>query len=1370
MKNPGSILGGISLAALLWLSANNGEALGVDLTNATPRLLSVSAVGVSGIPAVDLQFTYNSRGTIIFGPASKVGSNTVTGTVTLIKKANGSRTYTITARGTSVKTLTLRLKGTLGSAAACIYSNGRERASAPALAVDLSFISPVPARFRLVPQFDTKIRGKIIGSGLISGGYGNDSPGPGVLKGQLTRTRLTWQLKQGTQILTFTGVATANSNDFLGTLIVRLPPERATYKRLLVSLWSGPSIAAQPQSRTNNFGTDATFTVTAEGTDPLAYQWRFNGSNLADATGTSLTRSGVQAADAGSYSVLITNHLGSATSADAILTVDLSPSIVAQPQNRTNHVGTDASFSVTATGSAPISYQWRFEGASIAGATASAYTRTGVQASDAGAYSVVVTNFLGGATSADAILTVNLSPSIAAQPQSRTNYVGTDASFSVTATGLAPLSYQWRFMGASIAGATASAYTRAGVQTSDAGAYSVVVTNFVGSVTSAVTVLSVTVASVAPTILTQPVNQITPTGSNATFSVTAAGTQPLSYQWLKDSAILADGGGISGATSPSLTLSGVFSSDEGGYQVIVTNVGGAATSAIASLSVSLSRPIGADATVLVNSTSPRFSDFQRWIKPYLDNFGVPYTVQDIATNPVGPNIAQTALIIIGHRQIDTNLLFLNSAAQANISTAVSNGVGLVNFDTDLFTATNHRYQFIQSIFEFGYAANFPGSDATFPQSEPGPTLHFITALHPTNDFISLRSAMTLTGMVLPTNATAIALSGGKPFVTIRSYGQGRAMQWASDDWMAVAVLGPMEGLDDLIWRGLAWTARKPFVMRLMPNFVTTRWDDCSGPFWWVHTMNEFGFKPFLSAFLSDVAPSNIADLRLLCTNGMATASPHGFSGFNLIFFNYGLGTNYPDAVVSNNMYVAKQWHITNAIPMSKVIATHYSEIGTNALPWLLDWGTEYLPIEVPVNTLEYSPPYAPWLLGEPYRLYEMPLEGQANLPLYYADFLAFTNQPQVDGKFFNCYSEMRDAAACGQWCPYNNVQASIDDGTAIVKRGLDSKVLATLYSHEQAIQDTPSVPNGQPITSNNWRIIVSGVVSNLAPYQPIYVTLDYGSQYARATRTSGILSATVDLASGQVTANSSGVSDLAMQVQVFLDNAGSNLVATIPPFTNANSSLLAVLPAPQLKPTVAPVHPLLGRERAGVRGTDASEQQESALLLNSYGLVRPLISRRRSPMLAPVLLSQPLGRTNHEGSPASFSVQAHGTSPAYQWLKDSTLLPQATNPTLSFPSVSPSDAGAYAVLVSNVYGSLLSATATLSVVGPLRIESVSAGEGSVVVSWSAIPGSTYSLQQKLQIDTDWEDILPAVTAEGPAASATNSATNPQGFYRVHLVP
>src|SRR5262249_17514529 len=117
-----------------------------------------------------------------------------------------------------------------------------------------------------------------------------------------------------------------------------------------------------------------------------------------------------------------------------------------------------------------------------------------------------------------------------------------------------------------------------------------------------------------------------------------------------------------------------------------------------------------------------------------------------------------------------------------------------------------------------------------------------------------------------------------------------------------------------------------------------------------------------------------------------------------------------------------------------------------------------------------------------------------------------------------------------------------------------------------------------------------------------------------------------------------------------------------------------------------------------------------------------------------------------------------------------TLLDQATNPTLVLPAVSPDDAGSYAVIVSNTYGSVMSATAALSVVDPLRIESVSASDGSVAITWSTVPGISYSLQQVSACDdTNWMDIL-SITADGFSTSATNSATDPMGYYRVHLLP
>ncbi len=172
------------------------------------------------------------------------------------------------------------------------------------------------------------------------------------------------------------------------------------------------------------------------------------------------------------------------------------PAITAQPQNQIVPPGSNATFSVTATGAAPLSYQWRFNSTNISGATTNPLMLTSVQFTNAGNYSVLVTNIAGSVTSAVAVLTVsNQPPGITTQPQNQNVFVGQDANFSVTATGALPLSYQWRFSGTNIPGANANAYTRTNAQTNDAGNYLVVITNISGAITSAVATLTVNVPS-----------------------------------------------------------------------------------------------------------------------------------------------------------------------------------------------------------------------------------------------------------------------------------------------------------------------------------------------------------------------------------------------------------------------------------------------------------------------------------------------------------------------------------------------------------------------------------------------------------------------------------------------------------------------------------------------------------------------------------------------------------------------------------------------------------------------------------------------------------------------------------------------------------
>lgn len=168
-----------------------------------------------------------------------------------------------------------------------------------------------------------------------------------------------------------------------------------------------PNITAQPLSQAVNPGATVTFSVAATGSQPMTYQWRFNGVNITSATNSSYTRTNVQTAQAGNYSVVVANGAGSATSANAALTVNTPPSITAQPQSQTVIAGTSVTFNVTVTGSSPLSYQWRLGGSDIAGATASSFTRANVQPAQAGSYSVVIANSLGAVTSSVANLTVN---------------------------------------------------------------------------------------------------------------------------------------------------------------------------------------------------------------------------------------------------------------------------------------------------------------------------------------------------------------------------------------------------------------------------------------------------------------------------------------------------------------------------------------------------------------------------------------------------------------------------------------------------------------------------------------------------------------------------------------------------------------------------------------------------------------------------------------------------------------------------------------------------------------------------------------------------------------------------------------------------
>src|SRR5262249_3286492 len=161
------------------------------------------------------------------------------------------------------------------------------------------------------------------------------------------------------------------------------------------------------------------FSITAAGSSPLTYQWTFGGAPLAGATAATLTLANVQPNQAGNYAAVVTNLVGSVTSAVATLTVQVPPSIVAQPTNQTVVVGGNGAFQVSAAGTTPLSYQWMFNGAPITGATTSALALNNVKTNQGGGYGVIVTNVVGSITSVLANLTVIVPPAITIAPSNQ---------------------------------------------------------------------------------------------------------------------------------------------------------------------------------------------------------------------------------------------------------------------------------------------------------------------------------------------------------------------------------------------------------------------------------------------------------------------------------------------------------------------------------------------------------------------------------------------------------------------------------------------------------------------------------------------------------------------------------------------------------------------------------------------------------------------------------------------------------------------------------------------------------------------------------------------------------------------------------------
>jgi alpha-tubulin suppressor-like RCC1 family protein len=258
----------------------------------------------------------------------------------------------------------------------------------------------------------------------------------------------------------------------------------------------------------------------------------------------------------------------------ATLATSDTPQFFQQPQGMSALAETTALFVAGASGAVPLIYQWKFNGTNIDGATAATLLLTNLQPSQAGSYSVTVSNASGAVDSQPAQLTVI--PFIASvTPGNQSLYPGD--TLSVTYQGPAPKFFQWSFLGSPLPNETNASLVLNNLVTNQPNAYSVIVSNHYASSTlySAVT----TVTNRTPFFIIQPANAVVSPWGTVTFQAAANGSKPITYQWQFN------GVDIPGATNATLTITNLLLSQAGTYSVRSSNGAGSQTSSNALLAI-----------------------------------------------------------------------------------------------------------------------------------------------------------------------------------------------------------------------------------------------------------------------------------------------------------------------------------------------------------------------------------------------------------------------------------------------------------------------------------------------------------------------------------------------------------------------------------------------------------------------------------------------------------------------------------------------------------------------------------------------------------------------------------------------------------------
>ena len=227
------------------------------------------------------------------------------------------------------------------------------------------------------------------------------------------------------------------------TVDIANPAGTKTSNEAIIVVNAPPSIVNIVKDVSVQEGANFNLWVNASGANPISYQWKKDGVAIPAGISNFYRIFNATTASAGVYTVVISNSAGITVSDSIKVTIDVPPGIVTQPKSISLGSGGSAQLSVAASGT-DISYSWSKNGAILDGQTNSTLKINNASNSDAGTYSVLVSNGIGSVQSSDAVITVFSAPEITEQPVGAVVAFGSSAELNVKAESVGNVEYQWK--------------------------------------------------------------------------------------------------------------------------------------------------------------------------------------------------------------------------------------------------------------------------------------------------------------------------------------------------------------------------------------------------------------------------------------------------------------------------------------------------------------------------------------------------------------------------------------------------------------------------------------------------------------------------------------------------------------------------------------------------------------------------------------------------------------------------------------------------------------------------------------------------------------------------------------------------------------